>query len=169
MVCGRMGANTIMSDYHPVVIQNALSNITHNRLDANVTCIKLDWRLFDDCDMNDKIEDKNTIVHPPVPVTGERDGPDGILKRIEWKMIIAADCIFDLMHSRLVPKVAKFYLSSDPSSRFHVLLPHRQKFRKEIQSFEANMTNEGWILEYSEWIEKQTITFRYYIFSNKKN
>ncbi|KAJ3322779.1 hypothetical protein HDV06_002640 [Boothiomyces sp. JEL0866] len=143
LVCGRVGARyTVMSDYHPVVITNAVKNIESNGLTDKVCCLPLDWRWH---------------------LEGN-DQEDPVFRNTDWKIIIAADCIFDMMHSELVPKVSKHYLSKDPCARFHVLLPHRIKFRKEIQQFQENMISEGWILEYDEWIEKHTLTFRYYIY-----
>ena len=82
----------------------------------------------------------------------------------EWRTIIAADCVFDMSHSELVPRVAKHYLSKHPDARFYCLLPHRLQFKKEISSFESNMAAEGWIMEHNQWIEKHSLTLRYYIF-----
>ncbi|KAJ3301146.1 hypothetical protein HDV03_001317 [Kappamyces sp. JEL0829] len=146
LVSGRVGSRiTVMTDYHPTVIANATFNIGVNSLAGNVRCIELDWRWFD-----------------AQPLQLDREEP--ILRETDWKHIIAADCIFDLMHSRLVPKVAKHYLSRDPSARFYCLLPHRLQFQREITTFEANMEREGWIMEHDHWIHKMTLTFRYYVF-----
>lgn len=86
------------------------------------------------------------------------------LTMADWKTIIAADCVFDLMHSALVPKVAKQYLSNDIDARFHVVLPHRLQFKQEVAKFEENMVKEGWILEKELVIEQHAHTSKYYIY-----
>ena len=146
LVSGRMGGKTIMTDYHPVVIENALKNIERNGLQDCIDCLELDWRWFEEGNENELQTKENALLNH------------------SWKTIIAADCVFDLSHSRLVPKVAKHYLSKALESRFYVLLPHRLQFRKEILGFEENMAKEGWIMEYNQWIEKHSLTLRYYIF-----
>jgi hypothetical protein len=103
----------------------------------------------------------NRIVHPDIPVVIEKDPA---LTMADWKTIIAADCVFDLMHSRLVPKVAKEYLSNDKDARFHVVLPHRLQFKKEVDTFEDNMLVEGWILEKENVIKQHAHTSKYYIY-----
>jgi 2-polyprenyl-3-methyl-5-hydroxy-6-metoxy-1,4-benzoquinol methylase len=45
LVCAKMGANqVVMTDYHPVVIENANINIKLNNLQDNAVCVNLDWR-----------------------------------------------------------------------------------------------------------------------------
>jgi predicted nicotinamide N-methyase len=145
LVSGRMGSRkTIMTDYHPVVIKNSIINIEANKLSDNVRCVNLDWRWYDDTPNSEKREDLTKTI---------------------WPIIIAADCIFDFSHSELVPKVSKHYLSKDPAARFHVLLPHRILFQKEIEAFEINMIKEGWILEYNHWLHKVALTYRYYVYA----
>jgi predicted nicotinamide N-methyase len=139
LVCGKVGSQlTIMTDYHPVVIKNCVENIERNHLD-NVICLELDWRwIYEGFSQQDKRLDQ------------------------KFELVLAADCIFDLSHSELVPKIAKHYLS--PTGVFHLILPHRIKFKKEIEAFEKNMILEGFVLEYSHWIEKHALDFRYYIY-----
>jgi predicted nicotinamide N-methyase len=86
-----------------------------------------------------------------------------LLSETDWKLIIAADCIFDKSHSVMVPCCVKQYLSKDPQARFHVMLPHRTRFTEEVGLFEENMKTD-FILEHSHYVEKHTLTFRYYIY-----
>lgn len=45
LVCAKMGARqVVMTDYHPVVIENANINIGLNNLQENAICVNLDWR-----------------------------------------------------------------------------------------------------------------------------
>ncbi|KAI8894098.1 putative methyltransferase-domain-containing protein [Globomyces pollinis-pini] len=147
LVCGRMGAKSvIMTDFHPVVIENALINIDKNQLSDKIRCLKLDWSWCEDqenCFLNEE---------------------DIILRNTNWKMIIAADCVYDPSHARLVPKVAKHYLSKDSDARFHICVTHRLQFMSEVEQFEKNMINEGWILEEFRWTQKHALKMRYCIY-----
>lgn len=142
LVSGRMGSKlTLMTDYHPVVIKNASNNIELNDLNEKVQCMELNWEWVINQDFSKQ---------------------DPLITNTIWDKIIAADCIFDLFHAKVIPLVSKHYLSKQ--GRFHVLLPHRLQFKKEISTFEENMERNGWILEYSHWIHKHSLTFRYYIY-----
>ena len=141
LACGLNGAAlTYMTDYHPVVIDNARQNIETNDLEEKVKVAKLDWR---------------TCL--------EQDPEDEGLKT-DFPIIIAADCIFDMEHSRLVPKVAKKYLSRQSRARFHVVITYRLKFKREVAAFEENMLKEGWIIEKTRLIERHAIDFRYSVY-----
>lgn len=76
LLAGKAGAKSVtMSDFNPVVIANSVENIMLNDL-SNVKCIALDWRWFEDLNISTN------------------------LPKSKWKIILAADCIFDISHSR---------------------------------------------------------------------
>lgn len=194
LVCGRKHAKfVVVSDYQKVVLENLKYNITLNNLDSNVKCLKLDWRsCVGDLNLLDNTKDpshghqdlgysqhdhQDLGQAPPNELIYQQQKEaylntpedEELLKTTNWKLVIAADCIFDTSHSEMVPRVAKNYLSQDKDARFHVLLPHRLKFKREIELFETNMVRFGWELEYSHWVEKHTLTFRYYIYKIQYN
>ncbi|KAH6571260.1 hypothetical protein BASA61_010212 [Batrachochytrium salamandrivorans] len=172
LVAARSGSNSVvLTDYHPVVISNAQRNIEANNVDAVAQVLKLDWLWSMSAEYRQKTLNLPTTHGGDVETSEqaamyalELEQEDPILRETDFKLVIAADCVFDLMHSDMVPVVAKRYLSKHIDARFHVVLPHREKFRMELAAFEANMITTGWVLEFSEWIEKSTINFRYYIY-----
>ena len=182
LVSARAGsAITVLSDYHPVVLQNAQRNVDENGLNSTARVVKLDWiRVLSPEDrqqlksLYDLHNRTNELLNIAFNENGDEDETvgteplDTILTDTRFDLVIAADCIFDHSHSLMVPKIAKEFVSKSRSpgdARFHVILPHRVRFRSEIEAFEENMPKEGWILEHSEWFEKATINFRYYVFS----
>lgn len=139
LVSGMMGAKiTYMTDYHPVVLENCFTNVVANNLEDKVKVQNLDWR--------------------------ECLSPEFQELKEEFSMVIAADCIFDFEHSKLVPKVAKKFISKAPDARFHAVITYRIKFKMEVAAFEENMLLEGWEIESSKLIERHTIDFRYTIY-----
>jgi predicted nicotinamide N-methyase len=143
LLCGMKDAKiTYMTDYHPVVIENAQQNIDLNNLQHKVQVRKLDWR--------------ESLATPPII--------DPELAATNFNLLLAADCIFDFSHSEMVPKVAKVYLSKEKDARFHVVITYRIKFQKEVALFELNMIKEGWKIEKTRLIERDTIDFRYTVY-----
>lgn len=148
LICGKLNAKiTYMTDYRnfqlikdPVVLDNIRRNIETNELADRVKCVKLDWR---EC-----VSEPN-LQH------------EGILTT-DFDIIIAADVVFDYSHSKLVPKVAKLYCQN--GAKFHVITPYRLKFAGEIQEFEKNMIEEGFFIENTRLIERDTIDFRYSVY-----
>lgn len=137
LICGRKGAaSTYMTDYHPAVLQNAIDNIKSNEI-SNVHVRKLDWN------------------EPTVDLE---------LGSIDFKIILAADCVFDVKHCTLLPKVAKKYISKSKDARFHVIVACRLQFAVEVKHFFETMLSDGWILESEELIQRNTIDFRYHIY-----
>ncbi|KAI8925281.1 hypothetical protein BC831DRAFT_461746 [Entophlyctis helioformis] len=173
LVAARAGSRlTVLTDYHPTVLNNVQRNVEANNLERTARVVRLDWLWSlprSDREAQDGLFTHGGDAAHETPEMQRQyalddEYEDPILTSTDFRLVIAADCIFDMMHSELVPKVAKKYISRHPSARFHVLLPHRTKFREELKTFEANMPLEGWILEDSRWIEKDTINFRYYVF-----
>eukprot|EP00842_Homolaphlyctis_polyrhiza_P006218 jgi/Hompol1/6598/HPOL_001395-RA len=170
LVAARAGCKlAVLTDYHPTVLNNAQFNVERNNVTSTAHVAKLDWlwslpieeRLKNaGAHGGDHLSPEEQIAYAAL----DEESQDPILLNTDFQLVIAADCIFDILHSRMVPKVAKRYLSRHPDARFHVVLPHREKFRRELAEFEKNMPAEGWILESREWIEKSTINFCYYIF-----
>ncbi|KAI8906887.1 putative methyltransferase-domain-containing protein [Gorgonomyces haynaldii] len=142
LVCALCGAkSTWMTDYHPTVLDNLERNVKLNNLEDKIVVKKLDWR---------------TCLDP------EQQDPS--LKETEFDLVIAADCIFDFEHSRLVPKVSMHYLSKKTEARFHVVITYRLKFKLEVAQFEENMLKEGWTIEKTRYIERHAIAFRYSVY-----
>ncbi|KAJ8324744.1 hypothetical protein O5D80_006982 [Batrachochytrium dendrobatidis] len=172
LVAARSGAKlVVLTDYHPVVLSNVERNVEANNVESNAKVVKLDWLSSLSKEARKEFETRTTIhggdVETPEQVSvyvHEDEVENPILTNTDFRLVIAADCIFDIMHSILVPKVAKRYLSKHIDARLLILIPHREKFKAEIAAFEENMLAEAWILEFSKWIEKSTINFKYYIY-----
>nr|KAJ3418530.1 hypothetical protein HK105_008199 [Polyrhizophydium stewartii] len=171
LVSARAGSRlTVLTDYHPTVLNNAQLNVECNNVERTAHVAKLDWfwvlspeELEQETGMRFSHGGDHETDEQQREYALEDRNEDPVLTSSDFRIIIAADCIFDRMHSKLVPKVAKRYLSKHPDARFYVLLPHREKFKAELKAFEENMPAEGWELVFSQWIEKSTINFRYYI------
>jgi predicted nicotinamide N-methyase len=141
LACALKGAKTtFLTDYDSTILENASRNAAANNLLEVVSVCKLDWR---------------NCSHDTIKSTC-------------FDIIIAADCIYDMEHSVLVPKVAKMYLGS-PDGRFHVLLPCRSRFQKEQELFDIHMVKEGWDIQETELIVKHTINFRYTVYKHPQN
>ena len=123
LLCAKAGAKmTILTDYHPAVLENAKENVVRNRLSSLAQVHPLDWRcVASPSPMAASSEDH--FPHPPR----------------SFELIIAADCIFEAEHAKLVPMVVDRYLSVSPKSLFIVVLPLRERWKVEFADFKCKM------------------------------
>ena len=138
----RIASKSVMlTDYHPNVLHSLKENAKLNDI-SNIIVAELDWTRLE---------------------TGNFQGMDPLLDSTQWDVVLAADCIYTLEHSRLVPLVVAKYLSG---TDFHVVLPMRFQFRNEIAEFELNMQNE-WNVVHTTSVEKDDLVYKYYRYQRK--
>lgn len=115
-----------MTDYHEKVLENLVLSRDLNLLSEKTVLIsQFDWRWVSPSPPS------ITLLPPFKPLQTSQKFP----------IILAADCIFDLSHSHLVPKVFDTFL--EPEGLVFCIVPHRTGFEAEISTFLSNLENGG--------------------------
>jgi 2-polyprenyl-3-methyl-5-hydroxy-6-metoxy-1,4-benzoquinol methylase len=104
-----------LTDYNEHVLKLTEKSVVENNIGDKVSVCKLDWRTFDqvevDCD------------------------------KVSFDLVIACDVLYSIEHSVLVPQVVKNYLKSN--GLFYIMIPLRPNYAEEVELFEQEILKQG--------------------------
>ncbi len=137
LMCAQAGgaAGVVLSDYHPSVLQCATHNAAANDCTPLCQVVALDWLHYE-------LSDAMQL------------GP--------FDVVVAADVLYEMAHAMAIPKVVNAFLRRHGKTNedtehnndnnnltprrvptFYAVMPLREKYMKEVETFERGMKEEG--------------------------